>query len=101
MQYLIIAYDGTDEKALERRLAVREEHLALVKEMRAAGNVLFAAVILDDDEKMIGSALTCEFSTRQELDDWLDKEPYVLGKVWEKIDIKPCKVAPMFLSHRA
>ena len=97
MQYLVIAYDGTDEDALERRLAVREDHLALVNEMRAAGNVLFAAVILDDDERMIGSALICEFATRQELDEWLGKEPYLLGKVWEKIDIKPCKIAPMFL----
>ena len=96
MQYLVIAYDGTDDKALERRLAVRENHLALVEEMRATGNVLFAAVILDDDERMIGSALICEFAFRQELEEWLEKEPYVLGKVWEKIEIKPCKVAPMF-----
>ena len=101
MQYLVMAYDGTDEEALERRLAVREKHLALVNEMRAGGNVLFAAVILDENEKMIGSALICEFATRQELDEWLDQEPYVLGKVWEKIEVKPCKVAPMFLSHRA
>ena len=97
MQYLVIAYDGVDENALERRLAAREAHLTLVGEMRAAGSVLFAAAILDDSEKMIGSSIICEFSSRQELDDWLEKEPYVLGKVWEKIDINPCRVAPMFL----
>ena len=100
MQYLVIAYDGTDEKALERRLAVREDHLALLDEMRAAGSVLFAAVILDHGGKMIGSALICEFDSRQDLDNWLEKEPYVFGKVWETIEIKPCKVGPMFLKSQ-
>lgn len=27
MQFIINAYDGTDDKALERRMAVRTEHL--------------------------------------------------------------------------
>ena len=27
MQFLVIAYDGTDDLALARRLAVREKHL--------------------------------------------------------------------------
>ncbi len=27
MQYIVSCYDGTDEKAIDRRLAVRDEHL--------------------------------------------------------------------------
>ena len=37
MQYLIIAYDGTDNEAKDRRLKVREAHLENVKAMKAAG----------------------------------------------------------------
>ena len=48
MQFIIMAYDGNDEIAIERRASFRVE-------------------------------------------------PYVTGKVWEKIEIKPCKVGPMFL----
>ena len=56
MQFIIMAYDGNDEKASERRMTHREA-----------------------------------------LDAYLSVEPYVIGKVWETIEIKPCKVGPMFL----
>ena len=36
---------------------------------------------------MKGSALILEFDSRQELDDYIANEPYVLEKVWEKIEI--------------
>jgi len=58
---------------------------------------LYAAALLDDDGNMIGSLLVVDFPTREELDDYLTIEPYVIGKVWEKIEIKPCKVGSMFL----
>ena len=31
MQFLLIAYDGTDPDALERRLKCREEHLEKIR----------------------------------------------------------------------
>jgi uncharacterized protein len=97
MQFLVIAYDGTDEKALERRLAVRADHIALGDKMRDANKMLYGAAILDEAEKMIGSMLLCQFESRQELDRWLEKEPYVTGNVWQKIEIQPCKVGPSFV----
>lgn len=29
-------------------------------------------------------------------EEWLDNEPYVLGKVWAKIEITGAKVAPLW-----
>ena len=88
MQFVVVAYDGTDEKALERRFAVRKEHLKEADEMFAAGLWLFAAGLLDDVGKMIGSMIVCDFPSREELQSrWLDKEPYMIGRVWEKVDI--------------
>ena len=96
MQFLLIAYDGTDDKALDRRMAVRHEHVERNDELRDEGNLLFGAAILDDYGKMIGSTLVYDFEKRSDLDQWLEKEPYVTGKVWERIDIVPCRVGPSF-----
>jgi len=98
MQFIVTGYDGTDEKALERRLAVRDEHLELATSMKKEEKFLYAAAILDENEKMIGSIMIVDFPTREDLDQWLKVEPYVKGDVWKKIEVKSCKVPPLFLS---
>lgn len=97
MQYLILAYDGLGEGVLERRMAVREEHLKLVEAMSKEKKHLYAVAILDEKEKIIGSALIVDFPSREELDEYLQNEPYVKAKVWQNIEVKPCKVGPMFM----
>ncbi|MDP4126245.1 MAG: YciI family protein [Bacillota bacterium] len=97
MQYIVTAYDGTDEKALERRLAVREEHLKSVERRFKAREHLYGGAILDDVGKMIGSMMVVDYNSREELDNWLKVEPYVVGDVWQKIDIQSCKIAPIFM----
>ena len=95
MQFIVLAYDGIDDKAIERRKAVREDHLKNAKEMFDSGKWLYAAAILDDAGKMIGSMVMCDFVSREELKkQWLNREPYILGKVWEKIDINRARIAP-------
>lgn len=97
MQYIVIGLDGTDEKAIDRRLAAREEHLKGVERRFNAGEHLYGAALLDDTGKMIGSQMIVEYPSLDELNKWLEEEPYILGKVWEKVEIKPCKVAPLFM----
>ncbi|MED4462048.1 YciI family protein [Metabacillus fastidiosus] len=96
MQYIVTAYDGTDEKAIDRRLAAREEHLKSVERRFKEGQHLYGAAILDDEGKMIGSMMVVDYPSREELDNWLKVEPYVTGNVWKKIEIKQCKVASIF-----
>lgn len=96
MQFIITAYDGKDEKALERRLQAREEHLKGVEQRSKDGEHLYAAAILDEEEKMIGSMMVVEYPSRVELNQWLKEEPYVTGKVWEKIEVQQCKVPALF-----
>ena len=69
MQFLIVAYDEEDAEALERRMRVRERHLAMGDKMVRAGEVLFAAAILNDEQKMIGSMQVVNFPSRGALDD--------------------------------
>jgi uncharacterized protein YciI len=100
MQFLLTGYDGTDEKALDRRLAVREDHIERNDKLRDAGNLLYAVAILDQAGKMIGSCLIYEFDNRAALDEWLKEEPYVTGNVWQKIEISPCRVGPSFAGRK-
>jgi hypothetical protein len=89
MEFLLIAYDGTDGEAPERRLAVRERHLALFDELSRQGHFKYGCAILDDNQKMVGSMIVCEFASRAELEAlWLSQEPYVLGDVWKRMEIK-------------
>ena len=95
MQFAVLAYDGTDEGALARRMAAREAHLKIGKEMYDAGKWLYAAGILNEEGKMSGSLIVCDFASREELEkEWLSKEPYNQGGVWQKIDIRRVQAAP-------
>lgn len=93
MQFMIIAYDGTDEGALNRRLAVRDSHIAGAIELKNKGNLIAGGAILDDTGRMIGSTTYVEFESRAELDAWLERDPYVTGDVWRDITITPIRLA--------
>ncbi len=41
MQFAIIAFDGTDDGAVDRRLIVRDQHISLGNEMVKSGQALF------------------------------------------------------------
>jgi uncharacterized protein len=97
MQFILLGYDGKDDGALSRRLAVREQHLALGDQLVTEGKLLFASAILDSDEKMIGSMLVLELPSRAAVDAWLATEPYVTGDVWQEIEIRLAKVSPSFI----
>ncbi len=96
MQFLVIGRDGTDPEALNRRQAARPEHITLGDRYRAEGKHLLAVAMLNAEGKMAGSVLLVDFANRAELDAWLAEEPYVLGKVWETIEVTPCQVGPSF-----
>ena len=96
MQFLLVAYDATDDKAPERRLAARGAHLTLLTQNKARGHARYAAAILDDNGKMNGSMMVLEYDSREQLDEWLAVEPYVTQEVWKSLQITECKIAAAF-----
>lgn len=92
-QFVVIAYDGTDAGALDRRMAARPAHLANVAPMVEAGSLKAGGAILDDTGKMIGSVSIADFPDRAALDAWLAGDPYVTGGVWQKIEVMPFRLA--------
>jgi uncharacterized protein YciI len=96
MQWLIIARDGSDAAAPERRQAARPAHLENAARLQASGHLLVGGALTDDDGRMIGSAAVAQFATRAELDAWLRSDPYVTGGVWQDIEVIPYRVAPHY-----
>ena len=92
-QYLIIAEDGHDENALERRMTARPSHLENATRLKASNQFIIGGAVLNDQEKMTGSVMIMDFESEQELHKWLEEEPYVNGDVWKKITVKRFKVA--------
>ncbi len=88
MQFIIKAYDG--ENMLEKRMAVRPHHLENMGKVK--GRILCAGGLLDEEGKMNGSVLVMEFDSKELLEDYLSSEPYVLERVWEKIEVEPVNV---------
>lgn len=101
MHYVVTATDYTDPQALERRLAHRDAHLASLKIMAAVGTFLSGGAILDADGRMVGSSAHVAFDSRDGLDHWLKNDPYVVGKVWDQIDIRELRLFPVDQFRRA
>ena len=90
MQFLVLGFDGDDDSAGARRSAARPHHIALGDEMLASGSLWYGAALTGDDGNMIGSMYMVDFAGREELDNWLAREPYVVGDVWRRVEVHPC-----------
>lgn len=93
MQFLLVAYDFKDIDAFDRRMKIRDEHLKKISILKRNGEFLFGGAILDNEEKMIGSMIVYDFPDKQSLDIKLKDEPYITGRVWEKVEIRPFRLA--------
>ena len=96
MQFAIIAYDGDDNEALNRRMAVRDQHIALSDQLLSSGNGLFGGAILDEESRMVGTVKIVQFDTEEEFQKYMDSEPFVTGGVWKNIEVLPFKMGPSY-----
>jgi uncharacterized protein YciI len=93
MQFLVVAKDGTDDEAIERRRRVRPTHLEAIAPLVEAGNVLVGGAMLSEDGEMIGSMLLVDFPDRAAVDAWLAADPYVTGDVWREVEVRLFRTA--------
>lgn len=96
MNFIVNGYDYKDQEALDRRMKARENHMTGIKKMVTEGEILYAAAMLNEQEEMCGSVLILEMADKTAVEAYLKAEAYVTGKVWEKVDIIPCKIPPLF-----
>ncbi len=95
MYYVIFAQDipGT----LEKRLAVREQHLARLKQLQTENRLLTAGPnpAIDDENPgeagFTGSTVIAQFESLQAAKNWAAQDPYVEAGVYGNIIVKPFK----------
>jgi len=93
MQFVVIARDGDDPQAHDRRAKARPAHMESAVRMKENGSMLTGGAILDDDGAMIGSVMIVDFPSRAELDAWLTSDPYTTGDVWRHVEVRPFRIA--------
>ncbi len=87
MQYVVLGLDGLDSEAPDRRAKARPAHIAMGDRLLREGKLWFGAALLHDDGSMKGSTYIVNFASEEELQSWLNEEPYVLGDVWQDLTI--------------
>jgi uncharacterized protein YciI len=92
-QYVIIAHDGRDEEALQRRMDTRPRHLEGARKLKSEGHYVTGGAILDDEGRMKGSVMILQFETEEAFRHWYAHEPYITEGVWKSIEVKPFRVA--------
>lgn len=92
-QWVIHAWDSTEDDALTHRLEVRPFHLEGARKLKENGNFVLGGAMLDNDGKMIGSTMIVQFETIEDRDEWIAKEPYIQQGVWQRWEIFPFRVA--------
>ena len=95
MFYSIVGIDNPN--SLQARLAVRDEHVARLMDLRAQGRLIIAgpnpAIDSEDPgtEGFTGSIIIAEFESLQAAQDWADEDPYIKSGAYASVLVKPFK----------
>lgn len=95
MLYLIVGDDTPN--SLEKRLAVRPEHVARLQVLQAAGRLVLAGPFPAVDSPdpgpagFTGSAIVAEFESLEAAQTWAKADPYVAAGVYANVVVRPFK----------
>lgn len=91
MQFLVLAHDGTDAEAPERRQRVRPQHLEGTQPLAEGGTLVLGGALLDKDGGMIGSAMLFEVEDEEAVRALVEADIYFREGVWQSFEIRPFK----------
>ncbi|MEC6822134.1 hypothetical protein C9I86_01275 [Photobacterium sp. NCIMB 13483] len=95
MWYVIFSQDV--ENSLERRMSVREQHLARLKELQQQDRLLVAGPMpaIDDENPgeagFTGSTVIAKFESLEQAQQWANADPYIDAGVYANVIVKPFK----------
>lgn len=92
-QFMIQARDFTDSEALQRRLAVRETHLARMRQEKEKGVFIIGGALLSAEGSMIGSMILLSLPDEDTVWKWIERDVYKTGRVWDEITVSPFRIA--------
>lgn len=87
MQYAAVCIDKPNSESLRmENRGAHIEHLKKVKE-----NMLLAGPFLNDDGRMCGSLLVFHGLSLEEVNSWLQDDPYAKAGLFESVEVRPFK----------
>lgn len=95
MLYAFISRDV--ENSLEKRLSVRDQHIARLIALKDEGRLIIAGPhpavdSLDPGSAgFTGSLIVAEFESLKAAQKWADEDPYIETGVYESVTVKPFK----------
>ena len=95
MLYLIVGEDTPN--SLDKRLAVRPEHLARLQALQDEGRLVLAGPFPAVDSPdpgaagFTGSAIVAEFPRLEDARAWASADPYVAAGVYANVVVRPFK----------
>ncbi|MFT3702702.1 MAG: YciI family protein [Agriterribacter sp.] len=92
-QYVIIAHDGNDADALNRRMKARPAHLDTARKLKTNNNFIIGGAMLDKQQQMNGSVMIVEFENEEKLNEWMQNDPYMVNNVWQQVTVSLFRVA--------
>ncbi|PXW90795.1 hypothetical protein C8R34_102107 [Nitrosomonas sp. Nm84] len=95
---MLYAIHGEDvPNSLEKRMAVRPEHLKRIQALQEAGRLILAGPYPAIDSQdpgpagFSGSLVVAEFESLEAAQAWADADPYMSAGVYQKVTVKPFK----------
>ncbi|GKS68404.1 hypothetical protein W03_04080 [Nitrosomonas sp. PY1] len=95
---MLYAISGEDvPNSLEKRMAVRSEHLGRLKLLQEEGRLILAGPhpAIDSIDPgpagFSGSLIVAEFESLQAAKTWAEADPYINAGVYAKVTVKPFK----------
>jgi uncharacterized protein YciI len=95
MGYAILAFDGDDEAALSRRMAVRDRHLDVITSWAADGRLALGVPLFTAAGRPAGSLMVLDVPDQAGLDAYLAAEPFNHEGVWQRVETYPFRIAPL------
>ena len=91
MDYFVIFAQDIPNK-LEKRLAVRPQHLARLQQLQDEDRLLTAGPNPSaDGSGVTGSTVIAKFATLEDAQTWASQDPYVDAGVYGEVIVKPYK----------
>jgi uncharacterized protein YciI len=95
---MLYVINGEDvPNSLQKRMAVRLEHLKRIQALQADGRLILAGPYPAIDSQdpgaagFSGSLIVAEFESLEAAQAWADADPYISSGVYQKITVKPFK----------
>ena len=87
MSYFVTCIDKLN--SLEKRIRTRDEHIVYLKKFKK--NIITAGPLLDKTGNPYGSLLVLNFKNIEEVNLFLNNDPYAKKKLFQKVTVKKFK----------